>query len=77
AENVLRPRYLFLVVVPADVERWLTHSSDEIALRRCGFWLSLAGLPANDNSETVTVNIPSKNVLSPTSIGQLMTRARI
>ena len=44
-----------LVVMPRDATEWLTHSEQEIALRRCGYCVSLLGQPATENTATVRV----------------------
>jgi hypothetical protein len=57
-EAVLVPRILVVVLVPDDPADWLGHTEAELALRRCGYWSSLRGLPAsaNDAGQTVSMN---------------------
>lgn len=68
------PRVLILVVMPRDATEWLTHSEQEIALRRCGYWVSLLGQPATENEATVRVKIPRAQVFDVPQLRGLMTR---
>jgi len=73
--NLLWPRLLIVVVLPSDDTDWLVHSEDELRMRRCGYWLSLAGQLATMNRRTVTVRIPQLQVLSSSQLRELMARA--
>ena len=73
--DVSCPRLLVLVLVPPDVETWLTQTAEQLVLRRCGYWLSLAGLPPNDDDSTIMVGVPRANVLTVTALTSLMQRA--
>ena len=46
-----------------------------VRLRRCGYWLSLAGWPGTANTSTVTVTIPRTQVLDTAQLRALMERA--
>src|SRR5947208_3123117 len=39
------PRILIVVVVPKKVNDWLKQDEKSLILRRCGYWVSLAGEP--------------------------------
>lgn len=47
--DVFAPRILVLVILPVNIEEWVTLSPEQFVLRRCGYWLSLAGQPQTDN----------------------------
>lgn len=36
-----------------------------MVLKRCAYWVSLAGAPASDNTSTVSVSIPTEQVFAP------------
>jgi hypothetical protein len=72
--EVLAPRLLVLVALPREMHDWLSISPDRLVLRRCGFWLSLVGLPPTDNETTVTVEIPRTNLLSVEALQAIMKR---
>jgi hypothetical protein len=49
-------------------------SAEQLTLRRCGYWMSLAGLPQSDNETTVTVSVPRANVLTAEALKDMMQR---
>ncbi len=53
--NVLVPRILVVVLVPAQVRIWITSTDQALLLRRCGYWCSLRGHPPSYNTATVSV----------------------
>jgi len=75
ATNVLVPRLLVVVQVPESEEEWLRHSEEELAMRRCGYWVSLAGMDDTANISTVSVSIPRANVFDVVGLRGLMGRA--
>lgn len=74
AENYQVPRILAVVVVPKDVEDWVCHSEEELAMRHCGYWVSLYGKPESSNQSNVTVYVPRAQMLSVDSLKQMMER---
>jgi hypothetical protein len=73
--DTLVPRLLIVVLLPEAEADWLEHSEDELKLRRCGYWLSLSGLPETDNATSVTVHLPRTQVLTSEHLAVLMSRA--
>ncbi len=74
ATNLQVPRILLLVVVPLDREAWVSHSENELALRRCGYWLSLRGGPEVPNTSKRRVHIQRTNVFDIRNVQELMQR---
>jgi hypothetical protein len=70
------PRLLVVLDLPKEEEDWLRVTSKELVLRRCVFWASLAGFPDSENKESITVSIPSSNVLDIAGLRALMERSR-
>ena len=66
------PFVLIVVLVPDDETQWLTQTNDELCLRHCGYWMSLAGRPAVSNTNSVTVHIPAANVFGSRGLTDLM-----
>jgi hypothetical protein len=66
------PRYLFLVIVPADAEQYTTVSDSALHLRHAGYWASLADLPQVTDARTVTVDVPRHNLLTAASLHDLL-----
>jgi len=73
--DVIIPRILIVVVLPDDEADWLAHSEEELRLRRCGYWLSLAGRPESTTTTSVTVHVPRRNVFDTSQLRALMARA--
>ena len=71
------PRILIVVLIPDHEDEWLRQSNDELCLRHCGYWLSLAGRPSVANTGSVTVHIPLSNVFGITQLADLMGRAEL
>jgi len=44
AENYQVPRILVVVMVPKESAEWLVHSEEQLAMRHCGYWVSLRGM---------------------------------
>ena len=73
--NADAPFVLIVVRLPDDESQWLTQTDDELCLRYCGYWLSLANYPSTDNTATVTVHIPLANIFNSSRLTELMVRA--
>jgi hypothetical protein len=61
------PRILVVVLVPDAPGDWL-------ALRRCGYWLSLRGLPPSANAASQTVTMKKQQTFNVQSLGDIMGR---
>ena len=72
--DTIVPRLLIVVVLPRQEANWLRHSERELRLRRCGYWLSLAGMSDVANTTSVTVNLPRSQVFEAEQLAALMTR---
>ena len=73
-EDFQVPRILVVVVVPGDLEQWMVHSENSLALHHCGYWVSLRGMPATQNLETVTVHLPRTQCFDPPQLHAIMER---
>ncbi len=72
----LVPRLLVVVLVPESEEEWVRHSEEELAIRRCGYWTSLMGMPESANKgDKVSVHLPRANVFDVAGLRGLMGRA--
>lgn len=68
----LVPRILVVVLVPAGLSDWITQDESALALRRCGYWLSLRQLEPTDNVATVSVRLPRSQVFSVEQLQAIM-----
>lgn len=69
------PRLLVVVHIPRSEDEWLRHSEEEMAMRRCGYWMSLYGMAETTNVSTVTIQSPRANVFDVAGLRGLMGRA--
>ena len=74
ATNLLVPRVLIVVVVPDGLSDWVNHSEKELAIRKCGYWLSLSGEPPFQNVATRTVHLPRSNQFTVVHLSGIMQR---
>lgn len=72
--DLLVPRILVVVLMPAEEVEWLGQSEEQLCLRRCGYWRSLRGEPAVANTASVTVDLPRSNVFSVEGLRAIMAR---
>ncbi len=66
------PRLLVVLCLPEDRESWLNHSSDQLILKKCAYFLNLKGMIDTDNETNVTIKIPKVNIFSPEKLYDLM-----
>jgi hypothetical protein len=67
------PRFLFLVIVPDDPDRYTTVSDDALCLHRAGYWASFVKKPQVNGAQSLTVDVPRRNLLTPASLRGLFT----
>ncbi len=67
-------RILVVLFLPADAADWLAQTEDELALRRCGYWVSLREAAATQNGSGATVKLPKAQVFSPAALKALASR---
>jgi hypothetical protein len=66
------PRILVLVLVPSNVNEWLSQSHKELVMSHCGYWVSLKGAAESTNATSQTVHVPKKNVFNPATLQAMM-----
>ncbi|KLU25816.1 hypothetical protein EOS_13120 [Caballeronia mineralivorans PML1(12)] len=66
------PQILAVLFLPPKAEDWLTHSQEQLVLRKCAYWVSLRGAPPTNNHAGVTVRIPKNQVFDGAGLMQLM-----
>jgi hypothetical protein len=72
--NLLVPRILIVIIVPENLGDWLNHSEQELAMCKCGYWVSLRGEPTTTNTTNVTVHLPRQNQFTVAQLQQIMQR---
>ena len=61
--------------MPEDVEHWIGHNDEHIALHKNCYWLSLRDYEPTANANTVTVSIPLDQRLTTETLKSMMDRA--
>jgi hypothetical protein len=72
--NVMINRILVVVLVPDDLDEYLAQTEKQLSLRRCGYWVSLRGLPASENQTRKSVQIPRTQRFTVKSLQEIMQR---
>lgn len=62
------PRILIVVHVPSDPAEWIVSDPDKMVVKRCAYWVSLAGAEAITNTSTVSVTIKTEHVFDPNAL---------
>jgi hypothetical protein len=73
-ETVAPPRILLVLFLPSDRTEWLKWSEDELAMRKCAWWVSLRGAAATENDSGQTVYLPENQLFHPEGLRDIMTR---
>jgi Domain of unknown function (DUF4365) len=74
-ENFLVPRILVVITVPENEDDWIAQTDRELALRHCGYWVSLRGKPAYAGAAVdpkVTIHLPRNQPFSVLEVRRLM-----
>ncbi len=72
--NFQVPRILVVVVVPEEIGDWVKQTHQQLAMRHCGYWLSLTGFAPTSNTETVSVSIPKSHRFTAHAVQEIMDR---
>lgn len=70
------PRLLMIYEMPTEKAEWLHSDRSRLILQKCAYWVSLRGLPQSDNETSVTIKVPSSQVLSAVELTRLMALAK-
>jgi hypothetical protein len=68
SDQLFVPRILIVVHVPSDPDDWYKCDSEQIVMRRCAYWVDLAGAPPTQNQATVRIEVPVDQILDPPSL---------
>ncbi len=63
---------LVVLFLPENAKDWLAHSTTELALRRCAYWISLRGAPASMNDTSQVIYLPKVNLLTVSELKRLI-----
>ena len=69
------PRYLAVLLVPAEVGEWVAHTDHHIHLFKNCYWISLRDAEPTENEAQITIAIPLAQRLTSETLRQMMNRA--
>ncbi|BCM90380.1 hypothetical protein IAD21_02232 [Abditibacteriota bacterium] len=65
-------RILVVLFLPEDPETWLSHSEEELILRRCAYWKTLRGDGPISTNTGANIKLPKSQCFSPKNLQDLM-----
>ena len=65
------PAILILLCLPQHADEWFKLSDKELILKNCCYWTRITDQKTS-NSSSITISIPTKRLLSPDSLTQLL-----
>lgn len=68
------PRIVIVLFLPKEHSEWLTHTDEQLAIKKCAWWVSLLNAPAMDNKSGTTIYLPEVQIFNPSSLREIMTR---
>lgn len=63
---------LCLLLLPKDCSEWVSQKPEELILKKGMYWISLNNYPDTTNTANVTIEIPKINMLSPSSLNNML-----
>lgn len=70
---VMVSRILVAMILPKDVEEWISADHDMFILRHCCYWINLEGRVPTGESETV-VSVPTTKIFDDKALCEIMER---
>ncbi|MBW2737120.1 MAG: DUF4365 domain-containing protein [Deltaproteobacteria bacterium] len=69
------PKILVALMLPQDSTEWVAHSAQELAMRRCAYYVVTTGMSAaNTDNNSITIHVPKSQPFSPDNLQTLMER---
>lgn len=65
---------LVVLVLPEEETQWLSQSVEELIVRHCAYWISLAGAEPRTATSSVRIAIPRAQVFSVDAVRSIMDR---
>jgi hypothetical protein len=67
------PHLLVVLLLPDDIELSVEHTSEQLVLRRCAYWVNMTGMEAADaGQKTKTVHLPKTQLFSPSALTAIL-----
>jgi hypothetical protein len=75
--QTVNPRILIVVMLPSCEADWMSHTEEELVIRKCGYWVSLRGLPEIPNTTSITIKLPRSQLFGFEQLSALMVKAEV
>jgi len=72
-DNSCIPCFLVVMCLPKDKKDWICVSEESLTIKKCCYYFSVEGKPTK-NKSTIRVKIPRKQLLTPSTIKDLITK---
>ena len=66
------PLILVVFHMPREEAQWIEQTNDWLKIKKCAYWISLKGWNDTDNTETISIRIPSNNLLTKDSLKEIL-----
>lgn len=76
ATDVMVPRILVVVIVPDNLNEWLSCGPNELVLRHCAYWYSLRGMAPTENTASMTLSIPVAQIFDAAQLSHVFERLK-
>ncbi|GAA1608837.1 DUF4365 domain-containing protein [Catellatospora bangladeshensis] len=70
------PGYLVVIVVPPDIDKWLSHELEHTVMRCVGFYGCIQGSPEVSNQATISIKMPITNRFDRDALAMMMEHSR-
>ena len=67
------PCFLVVMCLPKDKKNWICVTEESLTIKKCCYYFSVEGEPTT-NKATIRVKIPRKQLLTPSTIKDLITK---
>ena len=74
-QNGGSPIVLIVMALPNDSTQWLTHSEEQLLVRRCCYWYFITG-EWSENKQSVRIRIPRAQQLTPENLKMLFAQLK-
>ena len=71
-QHSLVPRILVVVVIPDEIDDWISQTEEQLSIKKCGYWLSLKEMSETENETSVTVYIPRNQQFTVNQLADIM-----
>lgn len=72
--NLGTAKILVVLLLPKNSDEWLSHTHEQLLLKKCAYWVSLRGAAPSTNTSGQTVYIPKSQPFNVEEVRELASR---